>query len=45
MPKNYFHADIDDILQYDLVVNTARIPHREVAHLIGEAVLHWAETL
>jgi len=42
--KNYFHAGIDDILQYDLVVNTARIPHREVAHLIGEAVLHWAKT-
>ena len=43
--KNYFHTDIDDILQYDLVVNTARIPHREAAHLIGEAVLHWAGTL
>lgn len=43
--KNYFHADLDDNLQYDLVVNTARIPHREVAHLIGEAVLHWAATL
>jgi cytidylate kinase len=43
--KDHFHADINDMLQYDLVVNTARIPHREVAHLIGEAVLHWAETL
>ena len=43
--KNYFHADIDDTLLYDLVVNTARIPHREVAHIIGEAVLHWAATL
>jgi uncharacterized protein (UPF0248 family) len=43
--KDHFHADINDMLQYDLVVNTARIPHHEVAHLIGEAVLHWAETL
>lgn len=43
--KDHFHTDIDDNLQYDLVINTARLPHREVAHLIGEAVLHWAETL
>ena len=43
--KNHFHADLNDNLQYDLVVNTARIPHREVAHLIGEAILHWAATL
>jgi cytidylate kinase len=43
--KDHFHSDIDDDLQYDLVINTARLPHREVAHLIGEAVLHWAETL
>ena len=43
--KDHFHSDIDDNLQYDLVINTARLPHREVAHLIGEAVLHWSETL
>ena len=43
--KDHFKTDIDDALQYDLVVNTARLPHGEVAHLIGEAVLHWAETL
>ncbi|MCX6880334.1 MAG: cytidylate kinase-like family protein [Verrucomicrobia bacterium] len=43
--KDHFQADIDDNLQYDLVVNTARLPHQEVAHLIGAAVLHWAETL
>jgi len=43
--KNHFDANIDDPLLYDLMINTARIPHREVAHLIGEAVLHWSETL
>jgi cytidylate kinase len=43
--KKLFHADIDDNLQYDLVINTARIPHREVAHLIGEAVTQWAGKL
>lgn len=40
-----FKTTLDDNLQYDLVVNTARIPHVEAAHLIGEAVLHWAKTL
>jgi len=43
--KDYFHADIDDNLLYDMVINTARIPHHEVAHLIGEAVAHWSATL
>lgn len=43
--KNHFHSNIDDNLQYDLVINTGRIPHREVARLIGDAVLHWLETL
>jgi cytidylate kinase len=43
--KDYFHVDIDDNLQYDLVVNTARLPHLDVAHLIGEAVLRWTKTL
>jgi hypothetical protein len=43
--KTNLHSNIDDNLQYDLVINTARIPHREAAHLIGEAVLHWAATL
>lgn len=43
--KNHFHADLDDNLLYDLVINTARIPHLEVAHLIGEAVTHWAGKL
>lgn len=40
--KDHYRVDIDDSLQYDLVINTARLPHREVAHLIGEAVVHWA---
>ncbi|MEN9975374.1 MAG: hypothetical protein RLZZ282_1380 [Verrucomicrobiota bacterium] len=43
--KNHFHSNIDDNLQYDLVINTGRIPHPEVARLIGDAVLHWLETL
>lgn len=43
--KNHFHADIDDNLRYDLVINTGRIPHHEVANLIGEAVVRWAATL
>ncbi|MEI6674750.1 MAG: cytidylate kinase-like family protein [Verrucomicrobiota bacterium] len=43
--QDHFHADIDDSLQYDLVINTARFPQCKVAHLIGEAVMQWAETL
>ncbi len=43
--KDHFHADIDDILGYDLVINTARLPHKVVAHVIGEALLQWTETL
>ena len=43
--KDHYHADIDDPLQYDLVLNCARMPQREVAHLIGEAVVYWAKRL
>ena len=43
--KDHFHADIDDALQYDLVLNCARLPQLEVAHLIGEAVVYWAKRL
>ncbi len=43
--KAHFNADVDDCLQYDLVINTARLPQRVVVHLIGEAVLQWAATL
>ncbi|MEI8038272.1 MAG: cytidylate kinase-like family protein [Verrucomicrobiota bacterium] len=43
--KDHFHTDIDDSLQYDLVINTARLPHQAVARLIGDAVLHWGKTL
>lgn len=43
--KDHFHADIDDPLQYDLVINTARLPHPQVAYLIGEAVVYWAKKL
>lgn len=41
--KDFFHADIDDSLQYDLVINTARLPHRVAAHTIKETVVHWAK--
>ncbi len=40
--KDHFSADIDDSLQYDLVINTGRMPHREVAQVIAEAIVHWA---
>ena len=43
--KVHFHTDIDDNLQYDLVINTARLSRRTVAQLIGEAVVRWAKTL
>ena len=43
--KAHFHTNIDDPLQYDLIINTGRIPPLVVAHLIGEAVAQWAETL
>jgi len=43
--KDHFQAEIDDNLQYDLVLNTARIPHQAAASLIGQAVLEWAATL
>lgn len=43
--KAHFHTDIADPLQYDLVINTGRIPPPVVAHLIGEAVVQWAATL
>lgn len=41
--KNNFHADIDDNLLYDLVINTARLSHGEVAHLIANTILHWGK--
>lgn len=43
--KSHFHTDINDPLQYDLMINTARLPQRIVAELIGEAVLQWQKTL
>jgi hypothetical protein len=43
--KGHFHVDIDDSLQYDLVVNTARFPHQDIAPLIGDAVLRWMKTI
>lgn len=40
--RDRFHVNIDDSLLYDLVINTAHLPHRAVACLIGDAVVHWA---
>ena len=40
--KDYFHADIDDCCQYNLVVNTGRLPDQVVARMIGDATVHWA---
>lgn len=40
--RDRFHVDIDDSLLYDLVINTAHLPHQTVACLIGDAVMHWA---
>ncbi|MBN8459316.1 MAG: cytidylate kinase-like family protein [Verrucomicrobia bacterium] len=36
--KDHFHADIDDPLLYDLVINTARLSAAAVARVIAEAV-------
>jgi cytidylate kinase len=41
--REFFHHDPDDVLLYDLVVNTARLTPEQAAHLIGDAVLEWAK--
>ena len=38
--KTYFHADINDPVNYHLVINTTRLSEEIVAKLIGECVLH-----
>lgn len=40
--EDYFHVDIDDPLQYDLVINSARMSHPTIAKTIAEAVFRWA---
>jgi cytidylate kinase len=37
--KTYFNADINDPLQYHLILNTSRVGHENAARLIGEALL------
>ena len=37
--KTYFHADINDPLQYHLVINTSLVGYDHAAQLIGDAVL------
>lgn len=43
--KDYFKADIDDLMLYDLVLNTARLSTDHAAKLIGETLLVWAAKL
>jgi cytidylate kinase len=42
--KEYFGHDPDDVLLYDLVVNTARIAPEAAARLIGDTVIEWIKT-
>jgi len=42
--KDYFKADSDDCMLFDLVINTAHLHPDDAAHLISEAVLTWAKT-
>jgi cytidylate kinase len=37
--KTYFNADINDPLQYHLILNTSRVGHENAARLIGDALL------
>ena len=36
--KKHFNKDVDDVLLYDIVLNTDRLGHRAAAELIAEAV-------
>jgi hypothetical protein len=38
--KQYFEADVDDALLYDLTINIDRISHDQAARLIADAVLN-----
>lgn len=38
--RKNFGADIDDVLLYDLVINTGRVSYDEAAEMIATAVLH-----
>jgi len=40
--KTYFHADINDPLQYHLILNTSRVGYENTARLIGDALLRLA---
>ena len=37
--KTYFHADINDPLQYHLIINTSRVGCENAARIIGDEVL------
>lgn len=37
--KTYFHADINDPLQYHLILNTSRVGYENAARIIGDALL------
>jgi len=38
--KKYFNKDIDDPLQYDMVINVDRLGPQETIRVIGDLVLH-----
>jgi hypothetical protein len=42
--KEYFKHDPDEVLTYDLVLNTGRFSSEQAARVIGKAVLEWMET-
>jgi cytidylate kinase len=41
--KEFFSEDPDNVLLYDLVINTARFTAEDAARTIGEAVLRWVK--
>lgn len=43
--RHNFHANIDDTLQYHLVINTARVSYETAAQLIADAALRAVEKL
>lgn len=40
--KTYYNADINDSLQYHMVINTSRVGYENTAQMIGEATLRLA---
>jgi cytidylate kinase len=38
--KKYFHADVEDPLLYQIIINTGLVSYADAARIIGDAVLH-----